>query len=543
MPVRCTARSRSLRSELAGVFLRSPAGGGRATLFQCLVVWSASLALLLPLRSVQWDLNGLAEADAITTGGPALFSANHLLYRPLGLAIFATASRLGYEGSIQVLLQLVTAFLASLGVSLFFLAARSLTGRTTPAALAALLLAGSWSWWTFSTDIHYITPAGAAASAALALTASSLASPLLLGAAVGAAASVAILFWQANVFLLPALLVGVAWTRTDWPMRRRLTTLATLLLTAFTFTTTCYAIASVIGHRHRGLPVFLAWVSSHASKGQIDLWGHWSLDRLPTSLVSAASSFIPVWNGLGLRALLRGETSWDNLLPQLSLMAFAVLAVWSCLMVLVEWRTYDATLKRTVTWLGGGAIAFMPFIVWWDPYEPKWFVVPNVFLVAALSVIWSRAASRTLSTVVLPCIAIICMANFSATIWPRHSQPNPAIAVAQCVARAMTADDILAVTDWEFAGYLPTLTSYEGEYLQLVGASGHAAEDLRIAATEVKATGGHLYVRAMSGDDTAAWSYLESLTGLTRQEYESLKVRPAFACGPATFVEVVGQWP
>lgn len=50
----------------------------------------------------------------------------------------------------------------------------------------------------------------------------------------------------------------------------------------------------------------------------------------------------------------------------------------------VRWRHLP---YRQLVWIGATYALFLPFIIWWDPYEPKWFVVPNLFLATTIAIV------------------------------------------------------------------------------------------------------------------------------------------------------------
>ena len=98
---------------------------------------------------------------------------------------------------------------------------------------------------------------------------------------------------------------------------------------------------------------------------------------------------------------MKGVLDWGKVLPQLSLVALVLLCVWSAIK-LVRRRARSGD----IVWLGLSYLAYVPFIVWWDPCEPKWFVVPSVFLVVLLAEIWSRDTKPKQYIVLGMCIAV-----------------------------------------------------------------------------------------------------------------------------------------
>lgn len=158
---------------------------------------------------MHWDLNGIIEARAIDHGGAGLLSPNHMLYRPLGLGVLALARSLGYGGH-SAMLQYLTAIMGGLAVGLFWLWTKSLTGNVVTASVATAVLATSRAFWRFSTDAAYIVPAATSVLAALVWLSTA---PRVTGktiAVLGCLVAIAVLFWQANIFLVPVVALGIA---------------------------------------------------------------------------------------------------------------------------------------------------------------------------------------------------------------------------------------------------------------------------------------------------------------------------------------------
>jgi hypothetical protein len=62
-----------------------------------------ALLLFLPYRAIQYDTNGVQEAQYIEGG--QLFQKNHMLYRPLAYEVYSAARSVGYPGRALGLLQ------------------------------------------------------------------------------------------------------------------------------------------------------------------------------------------------------------------------------------------------------------------------------------------------------------------------------------------------------------------------------------------------------------------------------------------------------
>jgi hypothetical protein len=134
-----------------------------------IVGFGIGILLYVPFGSIQYDLNGLAEAVAVERGGPDIYRPNHMLYGVIGRAAFVAVQSFGYTGASVPILKIITALAGSVAVGFSALAFRRLSGNAVVTLLASVLLAVSWSQWVFSTDVQYITLSLAFAAGALAV--------------------------------------------------------------------------------------------------------------------------------------------------------------------------------------------------------------------------------------------------------------------------------------------------------------------------------------------------------------------------------------
>lgn len=509
--------------------------------------WAATfvgLLLYLPFRSNQWDLNGIIEALAVNSGGQSLFSPNHMLYRPIGFVILNFFQLWGYADHSARILQFVTLAFASLGIGFAFIAFLRLTNHRLVSILATLLLATSWSYWVFSTDVSYISPVCMTTAAALAFVAHPRPS-ILSALAVGFFCALSILFWQGNIFAMPAFTLAILWVNRSKELRTRLLTIGAFLGIQILIVGVAYIFAGTLAYGITSIPELITWSISHSSDigGRPLLWGKWAVERIPTAAVSAVSSFIPIWEGLGLRELFRGVIRWDKLLSQASLIAFMALMVWSTVRFFRQLRRETHSVSLGIIFIGA-YLVYAPFIVWWDPFEPKWFVVPNIFLLSALAVIWkNKLREKKNGTLWLGlCVCVIAAANFSATIWPRHTQQNPEIHLAECFVKSTCGVDAFIPTDWDWFGYAIYFFDYPGETMGLIrGESTVEHNTVRIeeCILETRQRNGCVYVIDVNyySQDQRRW--IETELGLNLGVLENFRQQPAFICHGVQFMEIV----
>lgn len=506
-----------------------------------LISTGCALLLYLPFRSIQWDLNGITEAQAVETGGTELVSPNHMLYRPLGSVILGLSRWVGYAGHSSEILQYLTLVMASLGIGLVWVWVHNLNENTVVASFASAFLATTWAYWVFSTDIYYITPAAMLVVGALTVLSQKAAVTRTSAVNIAIMAAGAILFWQANIFLVPILALGLLLQPTS-SRKQTLTAVSMFLTLAVGIVGLVYLVTGVLALHLNSMNQGLNWLMSHSSEGRIPLWGKWGFDRLQPAAVSALSSFVPVWEGLGLRNILRGSFDPARLLAPISLLALVLLGIVTGLGAVIVILRAGKTARYNLTWLGLAYCVYVPFIVWWDPYEPKWFVIPNLFLVTFLAQVWAAwPARRRLYVPLAAIVFLIAAANFVYTVWPRHSDPNANLQIARCFVANTTAQDVIVTTDWNWYGYATYFFHYSGSNLSLVGEAGeksHIRQLIQNSLTEANRKGGHVLMQDLKSYSPDQLSFVELLSGLTPEDVGAFKWLPAFSCNGVDFQEL-----
>lgn len=497
------------------------------------VAFVGALLLYVPFLSIQFDINSIIEAQAVERGGTFLFSPNRLLYRAIGA--------LGYELALQSsgpslpLLQFLSAFLSTVAIAVFCVVTFRLTRSMTVAFWASALLATSWSFWAYSTDAYYITPAALAIFCALALLIPATTS---LRATIGAGVFVwaGILLWQANIFAIPLCLGLLLFYAPRRARRRRRTNALAFLVVVGGLTAASYLTAAIAVHGLADGPALLDWLLSHGSDqfGRPPIWGVWSLDRVPAAFLAAISSWIPVWDGLGLRKLAQGQIQLHKVIPQLSLVALGMLLA---LLghELTRWKSARPESKRLGWLLLAGYLAYLPFVVWWDP-APKWFVIPNAFLVLGAALLLSRYLHRRNPGPVFlyaGLVAIIAAANLSSSVYPRHTTPGAEIPIAECFVQATTPRDTLIPLDWVWTEYATYLFGYRGAVLGLPP-NLSAVGPIRAAIESAERSGGNVYVVDKRDAPPDVQQRIRD-TGYALDAVLAFEHQPAFSCGDVRF--------
>ena len=168
-----------------------------------------------------------------------------------------------------------------------------LTANSTVAAIAGTtLVACSFIYWLFSTDATYVTLAAMFASASVAVLLAAH-SPVHTIAA-GLLTALAILTWQASVFLIPALIMVCLYCRADLGHQTRARYTLLYTATACLVAGLAYVCLAFWQHGIMGVSALARWLTSYGETGTLPMWGKWDEGRTVIALRSALSSILPL---------------------------------------------------------------------------------------------------------------------------------------------------------------------------------------------------------------------------------------------------------
>jgi len=460
-----------------------------------------ALGLYLPFLAIQYDINGIVEANALESG--QLLYKNHVLYRPIGLLFYRTLQVLGYQGNSLLVLQTINAVCGAIGIGLAYAVFRSATRGRPAALMGALFLATSLTYWLFSTDVAYITPA---ALFVLAATVLILYADSTKGfVAAGLFLSLSVLTWQASVVALPPLIALLFW-RKPFPVYRNA---AFFCLTLAAVTIPFYVLLAVASGGFMGPREFWAWLTNHGDAGAgLPLWGVWGAERMQPALSSALRSVVPSMLAIS-PVKIRPSIQFGRLVVDVALIALTILIVLAAL---------KARLKSL--WFLFGYLVFIPFIVWWDPFEPKWFFIPNICFAGFLSCgleYWLQR--RRVGIAVILCVLTIAAANFVTIIRPRHGKLGPDRSMAQCVAEHMQPQDAFIAAEWGWPDYLGYL--HQRTEINLINETAGAGskekmlEKVKGVIGSTNDAGGSVYMLEPHAFSQSHLEWLQAATGLT----------------------------
>jgi hypothetical protein len=392
------------------------------------------------------------------------------------------------------------------------------------ATLATVLLSVSAAFWIFSTDAYYITPAAAAVAATLCVISVRrvTATTVILA---GIFVAIAILFWQANVFLIPVVAIRL-WRDS------RLYAVNFIVITVM-FAGGTYMLAALMDTADLGFGGLASWFFSHSSEN-VPIWGVWSAERVGIAFRSqVASLVVPSPTG-----------GWDRKIEIVAVGSLALLSLITWVLNLFR-QPRTGISWRWLAWLLFGYAVYAPFIIWWDPFETKWFIIPNMFLIGAAAHAWSYSRSNlVLPLLVSICIILVGFANASNRIWPDHVNANRNITLARCVVEHVKSDDALIATDWNWLGYSSYFFGFNGRSILLIGGEPGTDAKIRLAkkeANDAAARGANAYMRDLGSYDEGDLAALKILTGLSKSDQASIATEEAFKCGDARFLRVLPQ--
>jgi hypothetical protein len=462
-----------------------------------------ALSLYLPYRAIQYDTNGIDEAQFVETG--PLFHKNHMLHRPLAFVVYGAAKVAGYQGNSLTILQVINALCGATGTGLCYLVFKKIVTNRAAAMMGSVWLATSFTYWYFSTDAGYIMLAGLFALGAMLCVVSGRVLPA------GFFTALSILAWQASIFLLPLPLGEVA-------AKRRVRVAGFAIL----FVVTVYLLAGFYRGYYTPRALF-TWVSTYGEGATpLPLWGIWGWDRLQSASVSALRSITPVL--LAARpADFAQHVQLGRIAVDLSLIALALLLVLAA----------SKANRAALSFLAGYAL-FLPFIIWWDPYDPRWFLIPNIFLAGFLAcglVPWLQR--KYVRMLVLGCVLVIAGTNFVTTVLPRHGELGPERTMAECVAEKMMGNDLFVSAEWGWSEYLPYL--HHRASMNLINDKIPAVEE-RIRS--IQNAGGSAYILDPHSYPQSHLEWLRNQTGITFEDLARFGGAPAFSCYGTTLLRI-----
>ena len=473
------------------------------------------LLLYFASRSANLDVT---EGIALDQG--ALYSANHMLSRPIANVVWKISKAAGYDGRSVYVLQILNIFYGALTVAIAFVAYRKL-GASLWAALAGCILLGtSFIFWYESTDAYYIVLSGMFSAAALLCSAILIETPSLLTAFLLAVCfACATLSWQASVLLFPMFL---------WILRRRLKELVVFAVTSIVILITVY-IAAGIAQGNTTAEQLIHWATHHGGT-DIPWWGQFEMRRIELAMISAVQSIqidAPHWLVDFIRSTNHHETR-TRVLGAICLIILGIAILIRGIQIVVRGNF-------KLIWLLSGYLFIFAFLVWWEPFDLKNFFVPNIFLCAVATVVISSWNPLPFTKVlVFIAVGLMAFTTFCSAIWPRYWDRGINMRRAECISQKVTSKDKLISTDWNFTSEL--LYFYQIRAVQIVSLGayfrdhGKLIDHLYNEVEKTQSDGGRVFILDPNSYPPDYLQWLGEQTTFSRADFESFPGKFAFQC-------------
>lgn len=502
-----------------------------------IVITALALCLYLPFLSRNYDPNGLYEAMSVETG-ETLFNPNHTLYAPIGFVLYQASRWMGHVGLAAPMLEVLSALCGAFGVGFAYIAFLRLSQNHLSAAAAALWWGTTWAYWYFSTDVAYVMLASMLTAAGLAALLGTR--DLRAAISAGVLVALAILAWEASIFLFPSFCLGIFLIRKPATKKSGFQQLGIFLASSFLVLGIAYLVIGLYAFHLRSIQQWMGWLTTH-NNSLLPMYGHFGWDRVFAARHSFIESLIPLNPRLGL-----GDYRGWPMQPgpaALYVSSWTLLFLTGLLLTLVACRFFQRGTGPGLLpflWLLLSFASFLPFNLWWDAYESRWFIVPNLFLAGTIAVALSYRPKAWLALPLFLCIAAIGVANYSSTIRPRRFRLLPARKLAACVGKNMKPSDLFLASDWEFHLYLYYL--HDRRFVSLIEAAANTVQPkgwaLQFVKSEIARTqraGGRVYATDYSSYEDWFIPWLTGQTGFTVKELNQFQGAPAFSCGPTQF--------
>jgi len=279
----------------------------------------AAFLVYVATLSQRLDRNSLYELMVIEHGSATeLLRPNHMLFRPLARGFYNLWQFFGYEGRALLPAQLLVAFTGAAAVAILWVILVEIGSDRRLAAWLTLAYASGYACWYWSTNVHYMLPAVSSACAAFLLMLRLRRIPPTPVRLVGMSllTALAIAFWQANVFIVAPLSYGILFLPQAVSISQRRQALLIWGGLTLALVAGLYLIVGTQVYGVDSLSSLRSWLTTYPAK--MTVYGQMDPHRVVPTFISAVAAILPVWEGLGLRALLRGELILQKIIPQVS---------------------------------------------------------------------------------------------------------------------------------------------------------------------------------------------------------------------------------
>jgi len=448
-------------------------------------------------------------------------------------------STVGINTGIVPFLQILSAIFGAFGLGFVYLALERLTANRSIAMWMSLALGVSWSYWTLSTDVYYYSLAAMFVAASLAVFVRSDSNSSM--AVCGVLTGLAILTNQANVVLIPGLTVAVLLRNPPHHLRKAIQGMLSIWISVGAVVGTAFVSAAILVYQRRTVPEMLQWATNY-SGNRLPMWGSW---WPPSRLIQTAGSAFKSVLGMDfwmfpffLRHLKNGALpSW------IATLGFVIVAG---ILIVAFRKSPDRTNSenRTLLWLLVLYGTYLPFVTWWESVEPRWFIVPNIFLAALTAIILSHWSKWPYFKIALPAgVLILAGMNLVISAGPKHFRESNPSMMAACVADHLNGNDLFLATEWNWSDYLRYIHSRE--VVSFIAEVSAASRNKRIAIQKINSIvrerqqqGADVYMTDIASYPADYMHWLNEQTGLTADDLRAYRGSPAFQCVGSNFLKL-----
>ena len=217
--------------------------------------------LSFPTKNYYWDGIQFAQEIETGSGGAWFFHPNHLLYSPLGRALWIATNDVGWDVRALIVLQSISIVAGAAAAAVLFCILLETGASPYISICLSLAFAFSATWWRFATDAGSYVPSTLLVLVCFwLLVRKDPPSPV----AAGLTLCGAMLLHQLAVFFVPSAVLAL-WVRNKHrPPSTRFVTVALFLLTAGLPTLGLYVVVFVIQQDVWTVGQFMTWVVSHS---------------------------------------------------------------------------------------------------------------------------------------------------------------------------------------------------------------------------------------------------------------------------------------
>jgi hypothetical protein len=344
------------------------------------------------------------------------------------------------------------------------------------------------------------------------------------------------------VVLIPALGIGALLRDRELSFGNAIPRLLRIGIPLAAVVGVAYIAAGVSVYGLKSVSSLLSWGSNY-SGNRLPMWGvWWPPSRAIQTLGSAFKSILSVdfWMYPRIvRHLPNGELpSWFAVVGFLALAGLLLAAFRS------GTTARSIGESRAALWLLILYGAYLPFVMWWESIEPRWFIVPNIFLAALVAVILTRWTNWNYFRYALPAgVLMLSVWNLGISAGPKHFKRAYPTEIAACVAGQLKAGDLFLATEWNWSDYLHYV--HQREVVSFIGEVSAAGSDKKAAMEKIRqiVKERHQQQRQVYITDVASYppehmKWLLEQTGLTESDLRTFKGTPSFRCMSTDFLKL-----